>query len=119
MDRDFDFNNIGMRMPYAVPDGFFAEMQSGVMQRVGMEAPQAGTAKCRNTMKVVMRSLLAVAAAVALFFVVRAALPKTATPDGDFASVELAFNNLSADDQDFLLTVYEEDLFINEPDNQE
>ena len=69
-----------------------------------------------KTVIIAIRSLLAIAAAIALFFVVRSTLPKSepvlASAD-DFASVELAFNNLSTADQDFLIAVYEEDEFIN------
>jgi nucleotidyltransferase/DNA polymerase involved in DNA repair len=34
-----------------------------------------------------------------------------------YASVELAFNNLSSDDQDFLVAVYENEEFINDLTN--
>ena len=61
-----------------------------------------------------IRSLLAIAAAVALFFVVQPTLTKHDTISADdYASVELAFNNLSSDDQDFLIAVYENEEFIN------
>ncbi|MBQ6652524.1 MAG: hypothetical protein IJM81_03900, partial [Prevotella sp.] len=62
--------------------------------------------------------LLAAAAAVVLLFVIRTALTKSNTTY-DFTRVEQAFNSLSADDQNYLLAIYEEDLFINEIQNQE
>ena len=65
-----------------------------------------------------MRLLFAVAAAIALFFVVRTTLPKSEpvlASANDFESVEMAFNNLSSDDQDFLIQVYEdEDILMND-----
>ena len=37
MDKTFDFNTIGKRMPYAVPDGFFEKMEEDVMQDIKAE----------------------------------------------------------------------------------
>ena len=109
MEKIFDFEQVGKRMPYTVPDGFFDKLEADVMQNVKTE-PQPKSRK--KAFRIVLRTALAVAAAIALFFVVQQLLPKSNVDD--FESVELAFNNLSTDDQDFLLQVYEEDdLFIN------
>ena len=109
-------------MPYTVPDGFFDKMEEDVMLDVKAETAQPKRRKKARTIKIAIRSAIAVAAASALFFVVRSTLPKSepvlASAD-DFASVELAFNNLSTADQDFLIAVYEEDEFINVLTNTE
>ena len=55
---------------------------------------------------------LAAAAAVALFLVVQPLLTKSST--ADFETVELAFNDLSTDDQDFLIAVYEDEEYMND-----
>ena len=64
-----------------------------------------------------MRLLFAIAAAVALFFVVQPLLPKSDTDN--FDSVQLAYNNLSQEDQEFLTEIYEDDDFINNITNTE
>lgn len=122
MDKTFDFNKIGKRMPYTVPEDFFSTMEENVMSQV-FEKPesqkdnQADKAKVqkdnRKTIRIVLRSLLATAAAVALFLVVQTKLSEK-QDRADFASVELAFNNLSTEDQAFLLNVYEEDEYMEE-----
>lgn len=103
-------------MPYTVPDGFFDKFEENVMQDVMAEIAQPKRRKTARTVKMAIRSAIAVAAAVALFFAVRTTLHKSepvlASAD-DFASVELAFNNLSANDQDFLIAVYEDEDYIN------
>ena len=33
MEKKFDFKNIGKRMPYRTPDGFFGKMQKQVLER--------------------------------------------------------------------------------------
>ena len=35
MEKEFDFNQVGKRMPYKVPDGFFDSMEAGVWAEIG------------------------------------------------------------------------------------
>ena len=118
MEQNYDFNNIGKKMPYIVPDGFFDQLEEQVMNEVKAEPAQKKSAK---TIRIAIRTLLAVAACIALFLVVKKTLPQDsdATID-DFTSVELAFNNLSTEDQDYLLEVYqeEEELIIDNDLNE-
>ena len=112
MEKIFDFEQVGKRMPYTVPDGFFDEIEENVIKEVRSEGLEVREyPKRRKTLTITICSIMAIAVAVALFFVVQPLLPKSNVDD--FASVELAFNNLSTDDQDFLIQVYEDDLFIN------
>ena len=115
MEKTFDFEKIGKRMPYTVPDDFFAKLEENVMDEVkGQKTETEAKTKRKKAVIIAIRSLLAVAAAVALFFVVQPMLtPKDTISAEDYASVELAFNNLSSEDQDFLIAVYENEEFIN------
>lgn len=42
MDKNFDFNQVGKRMPYSTPDDFFAKMQSDILDAV-QDMPQKNT----------------------------------------------------------------------------
>lgn len=119
MEKTFDFEKIGKRMPYSVPDDFFTKLEESVMDEVKVQKSEATALPERNkTVIIAIRSLLAIAATVALFFVVQPTLTKNDTISADdYASVELAFNNLSSDDQDFLVAVYENEEFINDLTN--
>ena len=121
MEKTFDFEKIGKRMPYSVPNDFFAKLEESVMDEVKVPKSEATALPERNkTVIIAIRSLLAIAAAVALFFVVQPTLTKNDTISADdYASVELAFYNLSSDDQDFLVAVYENEEFINDLTNTE
>ena len=121
MEKTFDFEKIGNRMPYSVPDDFFTKLEESVMDEVKVQKSEATAILERNkTVIIAIRSLLAIAAAVALFFVVQPTLTKNDTISADdYASVELAFNNLSSDDQDFLVAVNENEEFINDLTNTE
>ena len=114
MDKQFDFEQVGKRMPYNVPDGFFEQLEQNVMVEVtaGNIATEKPKQKAR-TVKMTFRILLTAAAAVALFFVVTKNMPSDTTEDS-FANVELAYNNLSTEDQEYLMEVYEEDVFMIE-----
>ena len=41
MNKDFDFDKVGKRMPYQVPDCFFDQLESNVMQEVKSEVAVA------------------------------------------------------------------------------
>jgi len=111
MEQNFDFNKIGKQMPYTVPDNFFDELEEKVMKEVKAQPVKKDKAK---TIRMVIRAVLAVAACLALFLIVKKALPQGSdTVTDDFANVELAFNNLSTEDQDYLLEVYQEEQFLD------
>jgi hypothetical protein len=120
MEQNYDFSKIGKQMPYTVPDGFFDKLEENVMNEVKAQPVR----KKAVTIRMAIRTAIAVAACIALFFVVKKVLPQgqNAATD-DFEKVELAFNNLSTEDQDYLLEVYQEELFLendlNELDNEE
>ena len=107
MEQNYDFSNIGKKMPYTGPDDFFDKLEENVMNEV---APQPTKEKKPKAVRIVIRTLLAVAACVALFLIVKKTLPQGEYPiSDDFTNVELAFNNLSTEDQDYLLEVYQEE----------
>ena len=108
MEKTFDFEQVGKRMPYTVPDGFFDKMEENVMEEVRGQKEEASSGPDRKkALRIALRAVVAVAAAVTLFFVVQPLWPKSYTDD--FEPVELAFGQLSTDDQDFLLQIYEDD----------
>lgn len=115
MERNFNFENIGKQMPYTVPDGFFEQLEANVMGEIAAhkDSQSEKTATIHPLRKHWKRILLAAAAAVALFVVVQKNLPKNNVETDDFASVELAFNDLSTEDQDYLMEIYQEDFLID------
>ena len=111
MEQNYDFSKIGKQMPYTVPDGFFDQLEEHVMSEVVNAQP---TKKKANVVRMAIRAAIAIAACIALFLVVKKVLPQSDnTITDDFDSVELAFNNLSTDDQDYLLEVYQEELILD------
>ncbi|HJA87207.1 MAG TPA: hypothetical protein H9778_00690 [Candidatus Parabacteroides intestinavium] len=110
MEKDFDFNRIGKRMPYRIPEGSLDEMEANIWNEVQDGLPQIHKRK-RYRLRIFATSL-AVAASVALLFVFSPVFHKEQTDS--FLKVEQAFANLSQEDQAYMLAVYQEDLFMNE-----
>lgn len=95
-----DLEKMGKTMPYTVPEGFFYAMEERLMQEV--------TAKKKKSKlpKVVLWTGLAVAASLALLLVLRQWFSKVETDS--FEQMEMAFNQLSDDDQQLILDYYDE-----------
>ena len=114
MEQNFDFNRIGKQMPYTVPDGFFDQLEENVMKAWNVDhnkrEEKSSSSGKGKTIRIAIHTLLAVAACLALFLIVKKALPqRNDAAIDDFTNVELAFNNLSTEDQDYLLEVYQEE----------
>lgn len=113
MKDDFCFEEIGKKMPYNVPDGFFDQMEKTLNERLAAETYAVSKPPVATRKRLWIASG-AVAAAVLLAFVVWTILPKEKNSGYDFDAVEMAFNQLSADDQAYLIEIYEDDIFANE-----
>ena len=110
MEKGFDFDRIGKRMPYKTPGNFLDEMEANVWREVQHELPKAPG---RKTLRLrVFAGAMAAAASIALLFVFHPFSPTEETDS--FSDVEQAFANLSQEDQAYMLAVYQEDIFMND-----
>lgn len=101
MESNFDFNKIGKRMPYTTPDGFFDSLETDILKR----------SKTKSHKSVIITlSSLAAAACIASVVLLSDIFDK---PQVGIKNVDTAFASLSEQDQDFLLDVYSDDVFIN------
>jgi hypothetical protein len=95
-----DLEKMKKTMPYTVPEGFFDAMEERLMQEV--------TAKKKKSRlpKVVLWTGLAVAASLASLLVLRQGFSRVEMDS--FEQVEMAFNQLSDNDQQLILDYYDE-----------
>ena len=129
MDTNFDFNNtekfdfgkVGKRMPYSTPDDFFKDMEANILEQVKDDKPKPVRIqpKKRPLMKVIWVAAMAVAASVAVLLILNIdfAAPHSSLPsqaDNEMQAVDQAFAQLSSADQAYLLSVYQEDVFLDE-----
>ena len=105
MNKKFDFDHIGKREPYEVPDNFFQHLEERIMN----EATPKRT-RYRFSWHNIATVAASVAAIVAFAFYIAAPSSHNAyTMD----NVEQAFSKLSDTDQDYIIEIYQEDIFIN------
>ena len=115
----FDFDQVGKRMPYSTPEGFFKEMEANILEQVKDDKPKPVgiQPKKRPLMKVIWAAAMAVAASVAVLLVLNidfsASSSQPSQADNEIQAVDQAFAQLSSADQDYLLDVYQEDVFLN------
>ena len=123
----FDFKQVGRRMPYTTPDGFFKDMEKNILEAVKDDTPQAAKIqpKKRPVFKMIWAAAIAVAASVAVLLVLNIdfsaadsslASSHSSQPSqakSDLEQVDQAFAQLSEADQAYLLDVYQEDVFLN------
>lgn len=115
MDKDFNLDSIGKRMPYTAPEGFLDDLEDQVWAQVkdDMQQPAVQMAKPKRHYGLWYSiSAVAVAACVALLIFFKT--PSVPQETYDMQSVEEAFAELSDADQEYLLAVYQDDLFINQ-----
>lgn len=111
MERKFDFNRTGKRMPYTVPDRAFDEMEAKVAEAV---MPALGKPRKIRLQRWRAAIGIAAAACVAMVLVFSSA---DASVD-PLMQIDNAYASLSEDDQDYLSDIYNEDIYINQ-DNSE
>lgn len=100
-NKEFDFNNIGKRMPYTTPDGFFDTLEDDIWKEVK-------PAKSHT----VVRSFIAVAASIAVLIATYTGTDKPANTSAN--DIDKAFSQLTVSDQAYLIDIYQIDVFINE-----
>ena len=117
----FDFDQVGKRMPYSTPDDFFKDMEANILEQVKDDKPKPVRIqpKKRPLMKVIWAAAMAVAASVAVLLILHIdfAAPHSSLPsqaDNEMQAVDQAFAQLSPADQAYLLSVYQEDVFLDE-----
>lgn len=117
----FDFDQVGKRMPYSTPEGFFKEMEANILEQVKDDkpAPVRRQPKKRPLMKVIWAAAMAVAVSVAVLLVLNIDFmaPHSSLPSqagNELQAVDQAFAQLSSADQAYLLNVYQEDVFLDE-----
>lgn len=113
MEKDFDLKRVGRRMPYTVPENFFDDMEKNILSETGLTST-ATPKRRRAPMRIVAMGIASIAAAAALLFVFTHSNGNGAGETGSFAEVEQAFAQLSVTDQDYLIEVYQDDIFIDE-----
>ena len=109
-----NLNSVGKRMPYNVPDDFFATLEANVMRQVKADTAQTSAPPKSRAKVIKMLSHFSIAAAACLAVAVGVKALYHNHQTDSFTAVEEAFAGLSEEDQEYLLEVYQEDIFMDE-----
>lgn len=112
MKQDFDFKQVGKKMPYTVPDDFFGTFEDKMVTEVTESKRNAQHKKLLA--KWIFTAVSTAAAAIALVLILNKNMTGTSLNKENFSDIENAFCQLTPDDQAYLLEIYESDIFINE-----
>lgn len=108
MAQKFNFNDIGKRMPYTMPDKTFGEMEAHVFTTLKKDRQNM---RKRRILRWSSIGGIAAAASVALLLMIK---PLSAVHNDPLTQIDLAFGNLSEADQEYLVEIYHEDFFLNQ-----
>ena len=111
INKEFDFSQVGKRMPYSLPDNFFGELEENVMRQASAIAAEPKPSAWRK--RIAWGTCISAAAAVALLLTVNVNSTK-ATADVSEEAVNVAFAQLAPEDQAFLLEVWDESEMMDE-----
>ena len=116
MAQKFDFDKIGQRLPYTMPEDTFDVIQDSVFTSLKKDR------HVRRKRRIIRWSSISgiAAACVALLLIIKA--PKTSQQDlltqtsqqDLLTQIDVAYGNLSESDQEYLIEVYQEDFFLNQ-----
>jgi hypothetical protein len=111
MDNDFNINNVGKRMPYNVPERFFQNLEDNVRKRAAEEPATVEMIPHRSSWT---RRFILQAACLTLLALVGAGIyfHRQSQPV-DMADVENAFSQLDEQDQEYLISLSQDDIFMN------
>ena len=117
MNKEFDFNEVGKRMPFRTPDGFFERMQAETLKRVAEEKRK----KKIYRIKVGISAALAIAAMVCAFVFLPMGQTQVDTPadtsvwiaqlSGDMDPMELYLQGLSDEELEDWIEFSENDIY--------
>lgn len=127
MPNSFDFSQVGKRIPYRLTEGSFEEMQAQVMARIEGNRPTAtptdaktmtrlaapAAASRRKGWALFAQSFAVAAALVGVCFLLHPLVSSRPADNVSMAQEIEAYNQLSAEDQAFLIELYEDDLLLN------
>ena len=121
MDKEYDMNKVGKKMPFSMPEGFFDRVQENVLAEVAKEekmklSQERGAIRHRAKVHRMYVAVASLAASVCLAILVGKAvmdqghdtLPKTS-----MAPVDKAYDALTQEEQQELNSTYANDIYLS------
>lgn len=108
MERKFDFDKIGKRLPYTVPAGTFEEIERNVSDAFS-------TRKYKARKSHLFRWSVGLTAAAGLALLIAVDITsQDKSREIALSEIDLAYAHLSESDQEYIVEIYNDDIFINQ-----
>ena len=112
MDKEYNLDRVGKKMPFSMPEDFFDKMQANVLAQVAKEEQQ----KKKHPRKAMVRSIWLAAASVAVLIgngvSVDSSASQEVTPVASMAPVDKAYDQLSTEEQQEVYATYANDVLL-------
>ena len=107
MKKDFNIDDKTKELPYSVPNGFFDRLEDDIWSEVSKHPIKIN--KILPYKRVILKSIASIAAVVLIFLILNINFNRS----NQFSDIITAYDNLSSQDKEFLMTIYEDDILIN------
>ena len=108
MTHEFDFDNIGKRLPYTIPPETFNAMETKVFKALQQDK------RNKKSHRIIRWSSIAGSTVAASVILLLTMTPTMAVQDDLLTQIDLAYANLSETDQEFLIEICQEDIFLTQ-----
>ena len=116
MNQDYNLERVGKKMPFSMPDDFFAQVQANVLAEVAKEEKMKQAKRHKAKMVRLFVAVASMAACVCFAVLVGRSVMGADTasqhPAASVATVDKAYENLSADEQQELNATYANDVYL-------
>jgi len=117
MNKEFD--KVAKKMPYTIPDGLFDDIEKNVMQRVEgepfvMQTQESSDRFRAHSINLRPRYWMSAAACALVLIIGGLTYALHQEKPTDMDAVELAYDQLSDEDQMMFLALSEDDIFLTE-----
>jgi len=109
--KNFTLEQVGKRMPYRVPEGFFDTLADNTLSKATRQPPVKHISPLHRYSRAIYTAAVA-AVLAAMLFTVDALRPNQTTSPGN-TTIEEAFSNLSSADQEYIIDTFMNEMIID------
>lgn len=113
MNQDYNFERVGKKMPFIMPDDFFDKVQANVLAEVAKE--EQAKLHGKSMIKRIYVAVASMAACACVVFLLSGVLKNAGTEQhapASMATVDKAYDNLSTEEQQELNATYANDVYL-------
>lgn len=117
MDREYNLDRVGKKMPFTMPEDFFGKVQANVLAQVALEEQKKKKHPRKAMMRRIWQAAASVAASVSMLLLIGNAVgdndsSQEVKPVASMAPVDKAYDQLSAEEQQEVYATYANDVLL-------